>query len=53
MEIEVKAIKEAVYIVELYAGDTNPEDSGGPNTGLVDSTYIRVPDDISGGKSGK
>jgi len=48
-----KAKRGAEYIIELYASDTNPEDSGGPNSGLVDSTYIRVPHDMSGGKSGK
>lgn len=51
--IEVKATKGAEYLIELYAGDTEPEDDGGPNTGLVDSTYISVPHDMSGGKSGK
>jgi len=52
---EVKVVKGAEYIIQLYAADTNtnPEDAGGPNSGLVDSTYIRVPHDMSGGKSGK
>ena len=49
LDIEVLAEKEAVYSIELYATDTNEE----PNTGLADSTYIRVPHDMGGGKSGK
>jgi len=52
-DIEVEASKGAEYLIELYATDTNPDDSGGPNYGLVDSTYIRVPHDMSDGKSGK
>jgi hypothetical protein len=36
------AVKNAVYEIKLYATDTNPEESGGPNTGLVDQTYVRV-----------
>ena len=51
--VEVKAVKGAVYDAELYATDTEPEDAGGPNSGLVDSTHIRVPHDMSVGKSGK
>ncbi len=42
--VEVRATKGAVYSVELYAADTEPEEDGGPNSGLVDSTYIHVPD---------
>lgn len=53
VDIEVKAAKGAEYIIELYAVDNEPEEDGGPNSGLVDSTYIRVPHDMSGGKSGK
>lgn len=53
IEIEVKAVKDTVYNVELYATDTEPEESGGPNSGLVDSTYIRIPHNIHGNKSGK
>ena len=34
--------KEAVYTVELYAADTTPAADGGPNSGLVDSTYVHV-----------
>jgi hypothetical protein len=49
LDIEVLAEKEAVYSIELYATDTNEE----PNTGLVDSTHIRVPHDMGVGKSGK
>lgn len=44
--IEAKAVKGAVYNVELYAADTNPEAAGGPNSGFVDSTYISVPHDM-------
>ena len=40
--IEVKAEKGAVYNVELHAADTNPQEAGGPNSGLVDSTFILV-----------
>ncbi len=40
--IEIKAGKGAVYNVELYATDTNPVESGGPNSGLVASTFISV-----------
>jgi hypothetical protein len=45
ISIEIKAIEGAEYTVELHAADTNPEDPGGPNSGPVDSTYIRVPHD--------
>ena len=38
-----KAEKGSVYTIELYASDTNPVEDGGPNVGLVDQTYIRVP----------
>ena len=34
--------KGAVYTVELYAADTTPVADGGLNSGLVDSTYVRV-----------
>lgn len=43
---KVRAVKGAVYTVELWATDTEPEDPGGPNWDLVDSTYIRVPHDM-------
>jgi len=43
---EVEAVKGAVINVELYGTDTEPEEAGGPNSGLVDSTFIRVPEDI-------
>ena len=39
---QVQAKKGAVYEVELYASDTEPQEAGGPNSGLVDSTFIRV-----------
>jgi len=42
---EFEARKDAVYTIELYASDTNPIENGGPNSGLVDQTYIRVPSD--------
>ncbi len=42
----LKATKDAVYTIELYAADTNPDDSGGPNSGLVDQTYVRVPSNV-------
>ena len=46
-------VKGAEYVVELYAADTESADDGGPNSGLVDSTFIRVPHDMSDGKSKK
>ena len=52
VSIEVKASKGTEYLIELYATDDNPEKDGGANSGLVDSTFIRVPHDMSGGKSG-
>ena len=47
---EFKASKGTTYTIELYAADTNPEDQGGPNNGLVvvDQTYIRVPLNLGG-----
>jgi hypothetical protein len=42
---EVEAVKGAVINVKLYGTDTEPEEAGGPNSGLVDSTFIRVPED--------
>jgi hypothetical protein len=38
----MKAKKGAVYNVELHAADTKPAADGGPNSGLVDLTYISV-----------
>jgi len=49
LDIEVQATKDTEYLIELYADDTNPEEDGGPNSGLVDSTYITVPHDMGGG----
>ena len=43
---EFEAKKGALYTIELYATDTTPEEDGGPNTGLVDQTYIRVPQNM-------
>jgi len=40
--VEIKAEKGVVYKVELHATDTNSVGTGGPNSGLVDSTFIRV-----------
>jgi hypothetical protein len=51
VDIEVKASKGSKYLVELYATDDNPDKDGGPNSGLVDSTFIRVPHDMSAGRS--
>ena len=50
VDIEIKASKGAEYFIELYATDGNPEKDGGANSGLIDSTFIRVPHDMSGGK---
>lgn len=44
----LRAKKGAIYKVELYAADTVPEKDGGPNFGLVDSTSVQVPHDMSG-----
>lgn len=54
-EIEVKltASKNARYDISLFAADTNPDEDGGPNSGLVDSTYVEVPDNMSLGNSKK
>ncbi len=43
VETEVLAVKGAEYSIELFATDMAPESAGGPNSGLVDSTHIRVP----------
>ena len=43
MTKEFQAKKGALYTIELYAADTTPVEEGGPNSGLVDQTYIRVP----------
>ena len=40
---EFEAKEGALYTIELYAADTTPEEDGGPNNGLVDQTYVRVP----------
>jgi hypothetical protein len=49
----VKAKKGAVYNVELHAGDTKPATNGGPNSGIVDSTFICVPHDMGDSESGE
>ena len=51
IDIEVKAVKDTEYSIELYAADSNPEETGGANSGLVDSTYICVPHDMGAGWS--
>jgi len=43
VEIKIQATADSLYFIELWASDTYPEEDGGPNAGLVDSTYIRVP----------
>lgn len=45
-DIEVQAVKGAHYDVQLFASDTNSE----PNSGMVDSTYIYVPENMGNGK---
>jgi|GEM_PF-3196226 hypothetical protein len=47
IDIEVAASKGAEYLIELFASDSNPEKAGGANSGLVDSTFIRIPHDVS------
>jgi hypothetical protein len=44
---EFKAVKNAMYSIELFAADTNPDLDGGPNKGLIDSTYVQVPANMS------
>ena len=39
-ESEGPSIMDKKYKVKLYAADNHPEQSGGPNSGLVDKTYI-------------
>ena len=46
IEVEVKASKGAEYLIELFTADNNNPD--GPNSGLVNTTYIRVPHNMSG-----
>ena len=45
-----KGEKDTIYSIELYASDTESLEDGGPNTDLVDSTFIRIPHDVSAGK---
>jgi hypothetical protein len=44
---EFKAVKNAMYKIELFAADTNPVLEGGPNEDLIDSTYVHVPANMS------
>lgn len=44
----LRAKKGKVYRVRLYAADTVSEEYGGANAGWVDSTYVRVPKNMSG-----
>lgn len=53
LEIMLTASKGAKYDISLFADDTNPEEDGGPNFGLVDSTYVEVPNNMSSGNSKK
>jgi len=46
--MEFEAARGALYTIELYAADTTP---GGPNSGLIDRTYVRVFSDM--GNKGK
>ena len=43
VEVEVKVSKGAEYHIELHGTDKNPD---GPNSGLVDTPYIRVPQNM-------
>jgi choice-of-anchor C domain-containing protein len=43
----LEARKNAIYPIELWAGDTVTGEDG-PNFGLVDSTFVRVAHDMSG-----
>ena len=49
----LRAKKGAIYQVELYAADTVPEENMGPNLGLVDSTFVKVPHDMRGKSKNK
>jgi hypothetical protein len=40
-----RAVKKAMYSIELYAADTNPD--GPKEEDLIDSTYVRVPANMS------
>ena len=42
------AKKNAIYPIKLFAADTSADEEGLPNFGLVDSTFVRVPHDMSG-----
>ena len=53
VDFEVEATKNSLVMIDLHASDTNPDETGGPNSGLVDSTYIRIPNDMDNGKSEK
>ena len=37
-----------IYPIKLFAADTSADAGGKPNSGLVDTTYVRVPHDMSG-----
>lgn len=50
VRVDLPAVKGARYQIDLYATDTESGEAGGPNSGLVDSTFIRVPHDMSGDK---
>jgi hypothetical protein len=41
---QFKAVKNAIYEIELFAADTNPD---GPNEDLIDATYVHVPANMS------
>jgi uncharacterized coiled-coil protein SlyX len=43
---EFRAKKNALYTINLFAADTNPTVNGGPNSGLIDQTYISVPSNM-------
>jgi choice-of-anchor C domain-containing protein len=46
--VHLKAKKNAIYPIKLFAADTVADEDGGPNDGLVDETSVRVPHDMSG-----
>jgi hypothetical protein len=45
--IEIQAIRGSETLIEMWATDTEPESSGGPNSALVDWTTIVVPSSMS------
>jgi uncharacterized coiled-coil protein SlyX len=43
---EFRAKKNTLYTINLFAADTNPTENGGPNSGIIDQTYVSVPSNM-------